>query len=522
MKAIETPTKTKTELLDYAAAGYPAVAIATADEDRAIARILADFPSRPCYRVAAVRGLLDLRTGRPLDATTDYPGAFGHAAKRAAIVVVCDYQHTIRNPVAYRQLRDALAAVKAQKGSMLILLAPSWSLPPEVEHDIPVISDSLPDRDELGRALDLCVAATGTDIDVAARPALLDAASGLTLAEAENSIALSFAATGEFIPARVTEEKLKLVRQSGYLEIATPADIATLGGLGELKRAVAEEIAPNIHDTELAVSGAIFCGVPGTGKTHAARVIASILQWPCLKASVARLKGGTVGASEGNTLALFRVARAVAPCVLMFDELEKGVGGHASSAVSDSGATLGMVEIILTQMQEIRDAGESVLFVATCNDYSKLPAELTRRFELRFFVDLPTPAEREEIARIKLARYSPGAERLAADVVTMTEDWTGAEIEDLVRAAARTTRRKVTTAALTAAAADIKPIARVRADEISRLRTWGRDNLRLANSVTVAASPKPARSVAVRKTDHDVIDSLMSGAMSADRKGGTA
>ncbi|RMH37670.1 MAG: AAA family ATPase [Nitrospirae bacterium] len=133
--------------------------------------------------------------------------------------------------------------------------------------------------------------------------------------------------------------------------------------------------------------------------------------WPCVgfswsgsrepeKASVpAPPEPGSIGQSSA-----LAIAEAIAPCVLWLDEIEKAIGGHASSAATDSGVTLGMVGTLLTWMQEFTG---QVLVMATCNDYQKLPAEFTRagRFDERFFVDLPSEDERYEIAMIHLRRY---------------------------------------------------------------------------------------------------------------------
>jgi len=289
---------------------------------------------------------------------------------------------------------------------------------------------------------------------------------------------------------------MKLVRQSGYLEVSRSAAARDLGGLGGLRSYVEDEVIPSAHDPALRVRGLLLVGVPGTGKSLAARVAGGLLSWPVLRCDIAALKGSLVGQSEHQMRAALRLAEAVAPCVLYLDEVEKAVGGYASSAHTDSGVTLGMVGALLTWLQEHQAA---VITIATCNDYAKLPAELTRagRFDERFFVDLPTCAERIEIARVHLARYGACAS-LAEAVADLSADWTGAEIEALVRSAARRSRRQIDAAALTAAAATIRPISRVRAREIQELREWGQANLRRANSDDEYVAAQPARKLRVK------------------------
>src|SRR5437764_8821505 len=73
-----------------------------------------------------------------------------------------------------------------------------------------------------------------------------------------------------------------------------------------------------------------------------------------------------------------------------------------------------------------------MLFIATCNSISSLRPELRRRFTLgTFFFDLPTAEERDAIWRIYLKKFGVNGE-LPDD-----EGWTGAEIKECCRKAAR-------------------------------------------------------------------------------------
>lgn len=487
---MHTPT-----LKAYAAAGYPAVAVETCEEERLTAAILAELPDHTVWMVSAVGGLRDARTGEALDAA-GYSGAFAAAAGRDAIaLVVLDYHHLAKNAGQYRPLRDAMPALRS-RGSLAILIAPAWSLPAELAHEVPVIQWALPTRAELRAALDVCSESAGVPVDDGTARACLDAAAGLTLSEAEGAFALALATVGQFDRALIEREKLRLIRGTGYLEVAPPADPATVGGLGALREYLAAELVPAADDSELRVRGVILVGVPGTGKSLAAKATGAMLGWPVVRLDLSGCKGSLVGESERNLRHALALVDAVAPAVLWLDEIEKAVGGYQSSAATDSGVTLGMVGGLLTWMQEHRTA---VTVVATCNDYSKLPAELTRagRFDERFFVDLPTAGERVDIAAVHLARYNAGAD-MPATVAGMTEGWTGAEIEQLIRSAARRTARKLTADALRDCARDIKPLSKVRAAEIKALRDWARDTLRLANTPE-AAPPTTARRVQVAR-----------------------
>src|SRR3990167_6454931 len=118
-------SKEKVTLRHYAAAGYAAVAIATSDEDRAVASVIAAFPKRLVMRVAAIGGVIDARTGDIIAEKEQYPAAFGRAANTPqSVLIMLDFQHSIKQPAPYRILRDILPRLKsADVRSLVVLVA---------------------------------------------------------------------------------------------------------------------------------------------------------------------------------------------------------------------------------------------------------------------------------------------------------------------------------------------------------------------------------------------------------------
>lgn len=483
-------------LKPYVRAAFPAVAVSTVEEERFIQYLLADFPEKAVLMVSASGGIQDLRIRTVIDADANFSKALALVAERTdTLLVLLDWQHVARNAVAYRALKDHFAALKSN-GSCVICVAPSWNLPHELEHDLPVLEWRLPDRDQLRSALLVVAESVGEGVTPEQEGACLNAAAGLTLQEAENSFALALVERGTIDPMRVEQEKMRLVKNSGYLEVWASVPPESVGGLDALKNYFEDEVLPCRDDTDLRVRGVMLIGVAGSGKSLAAKAAGAVLGWPVLRMDISALKGSLVGQSESNMRAALKLAEAVAPCVLMLDELEKSIGGYQSSAQTDSGVTLGMVGTLLTWMQEHQSP---ILTLATCNDYQKLPVELTRagRFDERFFVDLPVRSEREAIAQIHLSRFScqgegvQGNNVLAGHIAESTQGWTGAEIEQLVKSAARRSQRTPTLEILSACAAEIKPISVVRAQEVEALRTWARESLRMANSADETTSALP-------------------------------
>jgi len=221
--------------------------------------------------------------------------------------------------------------------------------------------------------------------------------------------------------------------------------------------------------------GLLIVGVPGTGKSLAAKATASLLGRPLLKLDAGRLYGGLVGQSEGNLRAVIATCEAIAPCVLWIDEIEKAFAGSKSSGMTDGGTSSRVFGSFLSWMQEKKSP---VFVVATANDVTQLPPEFLRkgRFDELFFVDLPTRQEREAIWSIQIAKYArkPKAYNLGALAIG-SDGFTGAEIEQafiegLYEAFPK--GREPDTVGLGAILAKQVPLSRLMGEQIAALRSW--------------------------------------------------
>src|SRR5439155_25404942 len=117
-----------------------------------------------------------------------------------------------------------------------------------------------------------------------------------------------------------------------------------------------------------------------------------------------------------------RLVDAMAPCVVMLDEVEKALSGVASSGQADSGVSARMFASFLTWLN---DHESDAFVVCTSNDVSKLPPEFGRseRFDACFFLELPGAREKEQIWRMYLTKFALDAEQRRP----RDQEWTGAE-----------------------------------------------------------------------------------------------
>ena len=135
--------------------------------------------------------------------------------------------------------------------------------------------------------------------------------------------------------------------------------------------------------------GVLLCGIPGCGKSAAARFTAQTLELPLLKMDIGSLMDRYQGVSEQRMRDALKMAKAMSPCVLWIDELEKGFSGARSG---DDASFKRMFGYLLGWMQ---DNEEPCFIFATANDIGGLPKEFFRsgRFDALYAVYLPTAAE---------------------------------------------------------------------------------------------------------------------------------
>jgi SpoVK/Ycf46/Vps4 family AAA+-type ATPase len=220
--------------------------------------------------------------------------------------------------------------------------------------------------------------------------------------------------------------------------------------------------------------GILLTGIPGCGKSLAAKAVAHEWGFPLLRLDPSRLYDKFIGGSEENLLKALQTADAMAPCVLFIDEFEKGFS-YSQSSESDAGLSRRLFGSFLTWMQERK---RPVFLFATSNDISVLPPELLRkgRFDEIFFVDLPTVEMRKEIWALHLTkrRRDPRQFDLEA-LVQATEGFSGAEIEQvLVNAlySAFSAHQELTTAQILEEARSTLPLSVTMKERVAALREW--------------------------------------------------
>lgn len=400
----------------------------------------------------------------------------GGVADHACVVVVLRNFHRFLGSPEIIQAVDTQLSEGKQRRVTLVVLAPVVQIPAELERQFVVIEHEMPGRDQLLR-IARGVATEPDDLpeDPDALERVLDAAAGMTRAEAENAFALSLVRAedrraaddrpGGDPGARVTPDvlwdlKMADLKKSGLLEMYRGGEtFADLGGLENLKRFCLQALRSPSRRAR--PRGVLLLGVSGTGKSQFAKALGNEVGRPTVILDLGKLKGSLVGLTEERTRQALRILSAARPNIAFADEIEKGLAAVQGSGASDGGVSAGQFGTLLSHMAD--HAGDS-FFIFTANDIARLPPEFTRagRLNAIFFIDLPGAAERERIWQIHLRRFAIDPDQPRPG----DRDWSGAEIETCCETA------DLLGISLVEAAQYIVPVAVTAGESVERLRTW--------------------------------------------------
>lgn len=376
------------------------------------------------------------------------------------------------------KLRDLIGPCNGSN-KVVVFVDTKMNVPEELSKDVLPVDFSLPTKAELQASVKLVCDSTGAnmpaekDLDT-----LLDALQGMSKQNAEDALSLSLVVAKKFDEDLIRKQKANIVAQSKVLEVInTTESLDTVAGM-EIAKAWAENerecFSPEARAALIEASKAIFLvGEPGTGKSLFAKVLANVFRRNLLRLDLANVRDMYLGQSEAKMKDALATASAMSPCVLWIDEIDKGFGGASSDSAHE--VTKSILGQLLTWMVESKS---DVILVATANSIRSLPPELISRFSSLFWVGLPDSVQRLQAIRIHLRKRERtenfSAEDIA-EIVTLTKDFSGREIENAVKAAmkigwVRSHTRTVIAEDFKKAVAGIKPASKVKAEALRQIK----------------------------------------------------
>ena len=295
--------------------------------------------------------------------------------------------------------------------------------------------------------------------------------------ESKNNISIS----GRDI---IIREKGQIIKKSSILEIIDFKEkIEEIGGLEGLKEWLSSkaQVFRRLDEAKKfgvdTPKGVLLVGMPGCGKSLAAKASARLFNVPLLRLDIGRLLGKYVGESEHNMRVALKTAESISPCILWIDEIEKAFAGiDQNGGASD--ITKRLFGQFLTWLQEKEN---TVFVVATANDITAFPPEFLRkgRFDEVFFIDFPNEEERERIFEIHLEKRGKMSDDInLKELAEETEGYCGADIEEIVKNAVENKfileteneeEKKITTNNLLEATKSIDSLSNILSDKIRKI-----------------------------------------------------
>ncbi|GAB7349883.1 hypothetical protein MBLNU459_g0576t2 [Dothideomycetes sp. NU459] len=219
-----------------------------------------------------------------------------------------------------------------------------------------------------------------------------------------------------------------------------------IGGSGEVKETLKEVVewplkyASHMETLNLTPQkGILFYGPPGCSKTLTAKAVATSSGLNFLAVKGAELTSMYVGESERAVREVFRKARAAAPSIIFFDEIDS-IGSERDASGTKG---LNVLTTLLNEMDGIESL-KGVLVLAATNKPEVLDPALLRpgRFDSLFYISPPNESARKEILRIRTRSVPLDSDVDLDRLAQRTVGYSGAEIVEICLEAARSTMRR--------------------------------------------------------------------------------
>jgi ATP-dependent Zn protease len=300
-----------------------------------------------------------------------------------------------------------------------------------------------------------CVRRFCMELSEYASTAILDliarAAKGLALKTA--TAAASGSATSATVGAESEDESITelvdKIRKTTKADIVKPketlSDYVCEVTLKEELQEIVDffENAENYKSVGIKIpKGILFKGVPGTGKTYAARCIAGTVDCYFMVCTASALQGMYVGSGAENIRQVFKGAKALRDAskkgvILFLDELDSfgSRDSHKGGAGSEEDRTLNQ---LLAEMSGFEDE-DGIMILGATNYPVRLDDAMMRsgRFSRQITIEKPESAEREHLLEYYFNKITmPLTGTDCTEICELTKGFTPADIQEMTNEAA--------------------------------------------------------------------------------------
>ena len=220
--------------------------------------------------------------------------------------------------------------------------------------------------------------------------------------------------------------------------------LGDVGGLEEVVDEIRDLVVLPLSRPELffgggklvrAPRGVLLYGPPGCGKTMLARAVAHDAGAALLDVRASTLSDKYYGETNKLVRAVFTLASKLAPCVVFMDEVD---GFLAARSSRDADVTLALKAEFMSSLDGLLTdkACRGVVVLAATNRPFALDAAVLRRFARQFKISLPDYRARKRILFLLLTHYHLDPDVDLDAVAKLTDCYSGADLEEVCRAAA--------------------------------------------------------------------------------------
>lgn len=271
---------------------------------------------------------------------------------------------------------------------------------------VPIRVD-LPDERDIESRLNASAEVHRKALEGVDRAQLARGLRGVTLDTIEQEIRLAHHAGEPLNLSRIGDIKKRLIEKEAgdLLEFVPPKRTLTdLEGLEEVKALIRTHLRMwREGDTRKFPKGYMLNGPVGTGKTFLAECIAGEGGIPVVK--MKNFRNMWYGGTEGNLERIFRIIRALSPCIVFVDEADQALGKRDNHA-NDGGLSGRIYKMMAEEMSDPATRGQILWVLATSRpDLVEVDLKRPGRIDVKFVL-MPTgkPEEAAKLLRALMKR----------------------------------------------------------------------------------------------------------------------